>query len=134
MQHRSGRRGDVPPIYRAFTMALAGRIVQLDLDMTECDRRSGLQDGYTAKVLHPDTPSGRMPRWETLQYLVGALYPHGVQVVLVPLAPGEHDPAAAPQPNRRAIQLLGDIASGIVSTEPERPALLPNRREAVQAA
>jgi hypothetical protein len=131
---RETRREAVPAFYRAVTMALAGRIVQLGLTMMDCDHRSGLQDGYTAKLLHPDTPSGRVTRWQTIQHLVGLLYPHGVQVVLVPIAPGEHDPASEPQPNGRAMQLLADIASGIIALEPERPITMPSRRvEAVQS-
>jgi hypothetical protein len=47
--------------------------------MRECDDRSGLNDGYTAKLLHPDTPSGR----QLLQYLTDALYLYGVDVYLI---------------------------------------------------
>jgi hypothetical protein len=33
-----------------------------------------------AKSLHPDTPSGRQSKWETLQNLIDALFPNGVHV------------------------------------------------------
>lgn len=102
----------VPKLYRAVVLALAGRIVQCGLTMQECDETSGVQDGYTAKMLHPDTASGRVAGWEMLQLLMDALYPHGVEVVLVPRAPGSYDPAAFPRPDKATIRFLSAIASG----------------------
>ena len=68
--------------YVALVRALDRRIRTLGWTMKYCDDRSGLQDGYTAKLLHPGTPSGRQARWETLQLLIDALYPAGVKVVI----------------------------------------------------
>ena len=64
-------------LYRAIVAILDRRIRSLRWPMHECDDRSGLQDGYTAKLLHPDTASGRQARWESLQLLIDALYPQG---------------------------------------------------------
>lgn len=118
----------VPKLYRAVVLALAGRIVQCGLTMEQCDDRSGVQDRYTAKLLHPDAAQGRVAGWETLQCLMDVLYPHGVEVVFVPLAPGAHDPAAHPRPNRAAMTLLGDIAAELVERTANDDNLAPARR------
>lgn len=118
----------VPKLYRAVVLALAGRIVQCGLTMEQCDDRSGVQDRYTAKLLHPDAAQGRVAGWETLQCLMDVLYPHGVEVVFVPLAPGAHDPAAHPRPNRAAMTLLGDIAAELVERTANDDNLAPVRR------
>lgn len=68
--------------YAAVTAALDRRIRVLRWTMKTCDDRSGLQDGFTAKLLHAESPGGRQCRWETLQLLVDALYPSGVKVVI----------------------------------------------------
>lgn len=72
-------------IYAAITAQLRARIERLGLPMWKCDDLSGLQDGYTAKLLHPDTPSGRQARWETMQLLVDALFPDGYEIIIRPL-------------------------------------------------
>ena len=52
------------------------------------DEKSGAQSGYFAKAFNPDTPSGRIARWETLQWLIDAMYPdRGYRVFLVPDKP-----------------------------------------------
>jgi hypothetical protein len=42
------------------------------------DDRADLQDGYYAKCLYNETPSGRMAGLEILQWMIDALYPSGV--------------------------------------------------------
>jgi hypothetical protein len=81
----SPTRAGVTAFYRAVVEQLHTRIRRLGLPMWRCDDLSGLQDGYTAKLLHPDTPSGRQARWETLQLLVDALFPDGYQIIIKPL-------------------------------------------------
>lgn len=68
--------------YVSLTAALDRRIRVLRWTMRQCDDASGLQDGFTAKLLNAASPGGRQVRWETLQLLVDALYPSGVKVVL----------------------------------------------------
>lgn len=80
----SAARASVTPLYRALVGEMHARIRRLGVTMWQCDDLSGLQDGYTAKLLHPDTPSGRQARWETLQLLVDALYPDGYTVIIKP--------------------------------------------------
>ena len=71
--------------YLALIKTIDRRIRALGWTMEMCDDRSGNQSGYTGKMLHPATPSGRQAQWVTLQYLLDAIYPGGVRVVLVPL-------------------------------------------------
>jgi hypothetical protein len=67
-------------LYRAVMAEVRRRINALGWPMWKCDERSGLPAGYVAKSLHPDTPSGRQSKWETLQNLIDALFPNGVHV------------------------------------------------------
>lgn len=71
-------------LYLAIARALDSRIRSLRWTMQECDDRAGLQDGFTAKLLHPDSPNGRQSQWPTVQLLVDALFPGGVDVILRP--------------------------------------------------
>lgn len=52
--------------------------------MWRCDDLSGVQDGYTAKMLHPDTPSGRQASWPTLDLVMRALFPDGYDIIFKP--------------------------------------------------
>lgn len=45
---------------------------------------SGLNDGYYAKMIYPDTPSGRQARWEQVQLAVEALFGKGFRVEIIP--------------------------------------------------
>ena len=71
--------------YLAVIKIVERRIRALGWTMETCDDRSGNQSGYTAKMLHPGTPSGRAAQWQTLQYLLDAIFPDGVRVVITPL-------------------------------------------------
>lgn len=67
-------------LYKATVAQIRVRIKELGLTMWQCDDKAGLQDGYTAKLLNPDTPSGRQAGWDTLQLLVDALWPDGFEI------------------------------------------------------
>lgn len=68
------------PLYLAIIAEVRKQIAARAWTMWKCDERSGVQDGYTAKMLHPNAPSGRQARWPTLQDTMDALYPDGVTV------------------------------------------------------
>ena len=87
----------VSETYRAFAAQLQDRIRRLGLPMWRCDDLSGLQDGYTAKLLHPDTPSGRQATWATLDLLMGALFPDGYSIVIKPHDGSKARRLASPQ-------------------------------------
>lgn len=76
----------VTDLYRALVWEVRNRIRALGLTMQQCDDISGNQDGYTAKMLHPDTPSGRQAQWQVVQQLLDAIYPGGVRLRLHSIA------------------------------------------------
>lgn len=82
--------------YLAIIAAVDRRIRALRWTMQECDDRAGLQDGFTAKMLHPDKPSGRQAQWATLDLLMQALWPGGFKVTFSPV--GDTIPALAGKP------------------------------------
>ncbi len=71
-------------VYVALTAQIHDRIRKLGIPMWQCDDLSGVQDGYTAKMLHPDTPSGRQAGWATLDLLMAAIYPDGFDLIVRP--------------------------------------------------
>ena len=92
-------------LYRMLMMELERRRLALGWPMWKLDDKAGTQDGYYAKCLYPDTPSGRQARWETLQLLIDALWPEGFQLALqssenetVPSALGIDKGRATPRP------------------------------------
>jgi hypothetical protein len=76
----------VTSIYRALIWEVRNHIRAVGLTMQQADDVAGLQDGYLAKMLHPDTPSGRQAQWPTLQLLLDAVYPNGFRLRLLPIA------------------------------------------------
>lgn len=75
-------------LYRQFIDCLKIRKAELGWSFWQLDEKSGAQSGYFAKAFNPDTPSGRVARWETLQWLIDAMYPdRGCRLYLVPDKP-----------------------------------------------
>lgn len=72
------------PFYLAVIWELRKHIIELGATMKQCDDVSGNMDGYTAKMLHPEAPSGRQAQWRTLQNLVDSLYPFGFEIRIRP--------------------------------------------------
>ena len=67
-------------IYRAITLECERRRQQLGWPMWKVDDVSGLNDGHFAKLLHADRPSGRQAQWQTLQLVISALFPKGIDL------------------------------------------------------
>jgi hypothetical protein len=84
-------------IYRALMMALEGRRVELGLSMAAVNDLSGVNDGYYAKMIYPDTPSGRQARWEQVHDVVEALFGAGFTLVIVPDEEVNHRLRSAPR-------------------------------------
>lgn len=132
-------------LYRLMTEALEIRRRELGWTYKVCDAKSGLQDGYTAKMFRPDTPSGRIAHWKTMQMLLDAMYGGcGFRVFVVPDKPSRlahrlPSPMAklmgallmAGFEGVRAVRLIADAgieidADGQVIVDPQRAA---HRRE-----
>jgi hypothetical protein len=58
------------------------RRVQLGFSFIDVDNLAGLNDGYLAKMMWPDTPSGRNAGGETVQLVIDALFPKGFEVII----------------------------------------------------
>lgn len=69
-------------IYRAIMQACEARRIELGIAMATVDEMAGTQDGYYAKMLFPDTPTGRCAQWPTLQLVIEALFGRDCQVVI----------------------------------------------------
>ena len=94
---------------------MRNHIRAVGLTMQVCDDIGGLQDGYVAKMLHPDAPSGRQARWETLQLLLDAIYPGGVRLRIYPIAGS----AAIRATINRKLARSGQMLSGASINERE---------------
>lgn len=67
-------------IYRSIMLEIERRRLALNVPHWQVNDAAGTQDGYFAKMLLADTPSGRQASWETLQLVVDALFPDGFEV------------------------------------------------------
>lgn len=76
-----------PELYAAVIWELRKQIMARGLTMQECDDLSGNQDGHTAKLLHPETKSGRQGDWETLERLAIAVYGRGFKLRMASAKP-----------------------------------------------
>lgn len=71
-------------VYRQVAHEIRKQIKRRGLTMQECDDLSGLNDGHTAHVLHPDTPNGRQAKWETVELLLITIFGPGFRVRIKP--------------------------------------------------
>lgn len=130
-------RAGVTGFYRAVVEQLHTRIRRLGIPMWRCDDLSGLQDGYTAKLLHPDTPSGRQARWETLQLLVDAIFPDGYEIIIRPkdgTKAAKLQPASNPVVDARVRSVMSMMGrkGGLKSWEVRRAKLTAAERKMVE--
>jgi len=72
------------PFYRAIMLELERRRLGIGLTMDAVSDRIGCADRYWSKAVWADRPSGRSARWETIQEMVDALFPEGVDVIIKP--------------------------------------------------
>ncbi|XKH38217.1 hypothetical protein ACIU1J_27490 [Azospirillum doebereinerae] len=83
--------------------------------MAYLDDRAGGSDGYWAKALHADTPSGRQAGWAILQDYADALFPAGCNLTALAARHIDHRPARMPRLPRPAnddtLQLSLDLTS-----------------------
>lgn len=63
---------------------LEGRRTELGLSMSQVNDITGLHEGYYAKMIYPDTPSGRQARWEQVQLAFEGLFNEGFSISITP--------------------------------------------------
>lgn len=76
------------PVYRAIMLEIERRRQTLGLSMDGLSDEVGCADRYYAKALHPDTPSGRQARWETVQEILDTVFPGGFDIKIEPKVGG----------------------------------------------
>lgn len=92
------------PLYAKFARCIEWEVVAQDRTMAEMDDLSGLQDGYTAKILHADGPNGRQATWPIMNLLVSALLPDDYEIFIQ-----EKNPA---NPGANACRKTGKLRRG----------------------
>jgi hypothetical protein len=71
------------PVYRALLLECERQRQLLGWPMWKVDEISGVQEGFYAKALHVDRPSGRQCQWRMLHLIVSALWPRGIDLRIV---------------------------------------------------
>ncbi len=66
-------------LYRMVMTELEDRRLERGWPAWMLDDKAGVQDGYSQKMVHVDTPSGRQAGWQTVDLLMQALFPNGYQ-------------------------------------------------------
>jgi hypothetical protein len=80
----SKRAVPVPPIYYAFMGELERHRQKFGVSMWKINEGAGTQEGYYARALYADTPTGRMATWPVLQKIMDVLFPDGVEITMKP--------------------------------------------------
>jgi hypothetical protein len=73
---------DATPVYRAIVLELERRRIALGMSMERLSEVAGLADRAYSKMVHPEGRGGRVAQWQTLQRVVDALFPDGVDVAI----------------------------------------------------
>lgn len=68
--------------YRALMVVFERQRLAMGYSMDEVDRIAGTQDGYFAKMLYPDTPTGRQALWPTVDIVAEALFGRDFEIVI----------------------------------------------------
>ena len=69
-------------IYRSVMLEIERRRLALGWPHWKANDAAGTQDGYLAKMILADTPSGRQASWETVQMVMDAMFPDGFEVII----------------------------------------------------
>lgn len=92
----------VSGLYLGVMQALDARRRALGWSCAKLDDMAGTQDGYYAKCLHADTPSGRQAGWEMVQLFTDALFPAGTSLMILPARHLDRRQTRAPATPKKA--------------------------------
>jgi hypothetical protein len=96
---RKRKEEPIPPIYCAIVLEIERRRQACGISMDEMSELMGTAERAYAKMLYPETSSGRVARWETVQKAVDVLFCDGFRLHLE-RSPG---PALTTEGTRRKI-------------------------------
>jgi hypothetical protein len=74
----------VTPIYLSIVREFERRRRALGIAMWRLDEAAGGSSRYFAKMLYPETPSGRQSNWDIVQLYADALFPEGFSLTIKP--------------------------------------------------
>lgn len=103
-------------IYRVLMMEFERRRLELGLPMDtnskNADKEQGLNDlagfadGYYAKIIYPDTPSGRQASWEAVDEFATALFGRDYSIQIIPGALNHKTLAALSEPSHASFPAI----------------------------
>jgi hypothetical protein len=79
---RGPKMTEATSIYRAIVLELERRRIALGMSMERLSEIAGLADRAYSKMVHPEGRGGRVAQWQTLQRVVDALFPDGIDVAI----------------------------------------------------
>lgn len=80
-RRKKKNRGKViVPFYRALMLELECRRQATGISMEQMNELMGNAERSYAKMLHPETPSGRLARWPTIQKAIDVLFMDGFRL------------------------------------------------------
>lgn len=88
------------PQYTQIMAAIDTRRIESGLSMEQMSELMGTAERSYAKMLSPDTPSGRLVGWDTIELACSVLWPEGSEVVIRPM----NGPAVVTAGARRKIK------------------------------
>lgn len=70
--------------YIQIMTAIDARRIESGLSMEQMSELMGTAERSYAKMLSPDTPSGRLVGWDTIELAISVLWPEGSEIVIKP--------------------------------------------------
>lgn len=89
-------------VYRQMVKVIEDRREECNLSMETVNDLAGLNDGYYAKMINPDSPSGRQAHWTTVQLAIEALFGRNFTLQILPDVAENRRLASAPTRNENA--------------------------------
>ena len=82
------RQRPVPKLYRLLIHEIRQQLDHLGWSLARADDVSGLNDGHTAHLLSPDSPTGKVGTFHTMDLLVAAAFYFGnYEIKILPAPP-----------------------------------------------
>ena len=112
--------GLATPTYRSLIRELDRQRERRGWPIWKLEERAGLSEAHISKLLREE----RLATWQTIEFLIAALFPEGCRIKLEPLKPTKLSPASIPEHQLKILtaysrHLLATIASsgGIARAE-----------------
>lgn len=84
---KAPRQRPIPKLYRALIHEIRQQLWHRGWTLAQADDASGLNDGHTAHLLTPDSPTGKVGTFYTMDLLVEAAWSGDVELIIRPASP-----------------------------------------------